>query len=62
MYNNQNGCCAVCGKHQSEFKRIFDVDHDHVTGKVRGLLCRSCNTGLGYYETKKDLFKIYLKQ
>ena len=47
MFNIQKGCCAVCGKHQSELNRILAVDHDHDTGKVRGLLCMSCNTSIG---------------
>ena len=48
MFADQNGCCAICKRHQSEFRRSFAVDHDHETGKVRGLLCISCNRGLGY--------------
>lgn len=47
MFLKQDGCCAICGKHQSEFKITLSVDHDHITGKVRGLLCGSCNTTLG---------------
>jgi hypothetical protein len=43
----QYGCCAICGRPQSEFKRILSVDHDHKTGKIRGLLCFSCNQALG---------------
>ena len=50
LFDEQNGCCAICGKHQSEFKRPLSVDHDHNTGKVRGLLCTPCNNGLGVYE------------
>lgn len=50
-YNNkfmeQQGCCAICNKHQSEFKKPLFVDHDHDTGKVRGLLCNKCNWAIG---------------
>ena len=38
------------------------IDHCHMTGKIRGLLCGPCNTGLGVYEKKKDLFKRYLNE
>jgi uncharacterized secreted protein with C-terminal beta-propeller domain len=47
MFVSQNGCCAICKTHQSELKRRLDVDHNHKTGKVRGLLCNPCNTTLG---------------
>ncbi len=43
LFAIQSGRCAICGKHQSELKRRLDVDHDHETGKVRGLLCNYCN-------------------
>ena len=45
ILNQQNGVCAICKKVQT--KRRLAVDHDHVTGLVRGLLCTSCNVGLG---------------
>jgi len=48
MYENQKGKCAICGKHQSELKNRLSVDHNHITGKVRGLLCHSCNVSLGH--------------
>lgn len=47
LYQDQEGCCAICGKHQSGFKRRFGVDHCHKTGRIRGLLCHHCNTALG---------------
>ena len=49
MLLSQRGACAICGTHEpggSKGKR-FAVDHCHATGKVRGLLCSPCNTGLG---------------
>jgi hypothetical protein len=45
LFKKQNGKCAICQKTQS---RAFDVDHCHSTGKVRGLLCTSCNRMLGH--------------
>lgn len=45
MLESQDYVCAVCG---SDSRLV--VDHDHNTGKVRGLLCYRCNIGLGYFE------------
>lgn len=47
LFETQKGCCAICGEHQKYFKRSFAVDHNHETGKIRGLLCSKCNTTLG---------------
>jgi hypothetical protein len=47
LFESQNGCCAICGRHQSIQKKALAVDHDHQTGKIRGLLCSACNTGIG---------------
>ena len=47
----QNGLCAICGRPDSGDKRTnnFAVDHCHDSGVVRGLLCASCNKGLGMF-------------
>ena len=47
MFTEQNGYCAICGRHQSVFSRRLAVDHDHITSKIRGLLCDPCNRGMG---------------
>ena len=54
MFNDQDGCCWICGKHQDELKWALHVDHDHETGEIRGLLCRKCNSLLGYAEDNLD--------
>ena len=43
---SQKESCALCGKHKSNFKRSLHVDHNHKTGKVRGLVCFYCNREL----------------
>ncbi len=45
MLLSQNGLCAICGE---EMKTV-NVDHDHRDGRVRGLLCKNCNMGLGHF-------------
>ena len=52
----QCGCCAICGKSMSDYKRKLAVDHDHSSGKVRGLLCVKCNGGIGCFEENPLLF------
>ena len=49
IFKEQNGCCKICGKHQSKFKKALALDHDHRTGLIRGLLCSSCNRALGMF-------------
>jgi hypothetical protein len=61
MILNQEGRCKICGKKTSKLV----IDHDHVTGKVRGMLCHGCNTMLGKYETYRsmiDKFNKYLDE
>jgi len=58
MILQQDNKCAVCTQ---PFTTTPHVDHCHTTGRVRGLLCSPCNTGLGVYEKKAYLFAEYLK-
>jgi hypothetical protein len=56
----QAGRCAICGRLPEEanghkHKHRLHVDHDHKTGKVRGLLCNLCNVGLGSFKDDVDL-------
>jgi hypothetical protein len=44
LVEKQQGCCAICDEEASP----LCVDHDHVTKEVRGLLCSSCNKGIGF--------------
>ncbi len=55
---SQNGLCAICKQHENTCSTKLCVDHDHKTGKIRGLLCRDCNSGLGHFhEIKESLTK-----
>lgn len=47
LFDSQKGACAICGKHQSELSKKLCVDHDHVSGRVRGLICTPCNLIVG---------------
>lgn len=54
MLVNQNNSCAICKK---EIKWEAHVDHCHTTGKIRGLLCRNCNLGLGGFKDNIDTIR-----
>lgn len=53
LLNNQDGVCAICEK--SQFGKALAVDHCHKTKVIRGLLCDSCNLGLGKFNDDKKL-------
>ena len=56
MLKSQNYCCAICGTDTPTGKwKVFAVDHDHTTGKVRSLLCNECNRGIGLLKDSPDL-------
>jgi len=64
LLHNQGGVCAICRKPDWNGKGPH-VDHDHVTGKVRGILCTSCNMAIGHvYDDPKIAQSIvdYLKK
>ena len=46
LFNKQKGKCGICLESDVESINMA-VDHDHVTGAIRGLLCRPCNIGIG---------------
>lgn len=52
MINEQEGKCAICNKYGG---KDLHIDHDHQTGKARGLLCKSCNYSLGFANDDVDI-------
>ena len=56
MYTSQRGVCAICGSSDRRGFRL-SLDHDHRTMKVRGLLCTSCNNGIGRFGDNSDLLR-----
>ena len=71
MYKEQNGLCAICGKPelvihpQSKKVRALGIDHNHQTGKVRGLLCGVHNQMIGLAKENIQIFEKainYLKE
>jgi hypothetical protein len=67
MLKEQDNKCACCGvgleelseKYPNSFHKSLVVDHDHETGKVRGLLCSQCNILIGFLEKKELVPKAY---
>ena len=55
QFAKQKGCCAICGRHETEFNRRLDTDHNHDTDELRGLLCSNCNFGIGNLQDDAEL-------
>lgn len=53
----QDNKCACCHNELNDVRCSHAVDHNHITGKVRAIVCRRCNTAIGYIETS-DLNKL----
>ncbi|MGH9279811.1 MAG: endonuclease domain-containing protein [Acidimicrobiales bacterium] len=56
LFSSQGGGCAICGRLPSPGTSLH-IDHDHSTGRVRGLLCFRCNNSLGDLDDDPDLFE-----
>lgn len=61
LFKKQGGVCAICGKKETvkrnKITQELSVDHDHKTNKIRGLLCHSCNVGLGKFKDNPYLLQ-----
>ena len=70
LFNKQNGVCAICGnkedrKHRNGKTFSLAVDHNHITGQIRGLLCSRCNMAIGGLGDSVEMLEkalVYLKQ
>ena len=67
ILEQQRGVCAICGDGpnahwvRSQKNKVLAVDHDHKTGKIRGLLCAKCNAGLGAFLDNPKLLRKAVK-
>ena len=62
MAEKQDGKCAICNKEEDcKRNKVLCVDHDHDTGEIRGLLCNTCNRGLGLFKDSVDSLQAAIK-
>lgn len=59
MYDSQNGKCPICL--QDIAAEDSAIDHNHETGKIRGILCKSCNRGIGLLKDSADVLESAFK-
>lgn len=57
MFRDQNGNCAICEINQTNLKSRLCVDHDHILGHVRGLICDSCNVGISRFRDNPKILQ-----
>jgi uncharacterized metal-binding protein len=57
IFEVQAGCCKLCGISQTELKKTLVIDHNHKTGRIRGLLCNPCNAALGLFKENAETLK-----
>lgn len=66
LFLKQRGLCAICSnpevnKDKKGNIKWLAVDHNHSTGEIRGLLCSSCNTGIGLLGDSTEIMKKAIK-
>ncbi len=54
LFERQGRSCGVCRRTDAGTRKGWHVDHDHATGFVRGILCQTCNIGLGHFHDSPD--------
>lgn len=60
MVKAQGNLCAICGM-PPKAGRVLDIDHNHKTGRIRGLLCSQCNKGIGHFSDDQNLLTLAAK-
>jgi len=61
LLSKQHNKCAICGMYWDKNQKQFSVDHNHQTGKIRGILCMACNLGIGQFKENLELLKLACK-
>lgn len=68
MWQAFRGRCGICGcemempsQQRGQALNVVALDHDHNTGRIRGLLCNACNKGLGMFKDDINLLKAAIK-
>lgn len=61
LKQNQGGTCALCDKTESSPHKSLCIDHDHSTGKIRGLLCDTHNRAIGLFKDSIEDLKKAIK-
>jgi hypothetical protein len=57
MFESQGFACAICRTTTNSSNQKWSTDHCHTTGKVRGILCQPCNTGIGLLKDNVDVLQ-----
>lgn len=53
--------CAICNIKEEDLDQRLSIDHNHITGKIRGLLCSKCNSALGLFKDNNDILENAIK-
>ena len=61
LFEQQKGCCFICGVHNSKLTNGLAADHCHKSNKVRKLLCSNCNTALGLVKDSPEILNKMVK-
>lgn len=58
ILEKQNGLCLICQREETRRgSKILSIDHDHRTGRIRGLLCHSCNVSIGHMRESSEIIQ-----